>query len=126
MLLQLPIDKNTWDQIEVLTEKMEMYRYQGFHLDDLYRQIAACAQLVQTAHYNMAPTLRAKLTANPNSPDKILRDMAANNFNSNLKVFSDLLNELYIALVEIDKAAAKGKPTVFSQIPELGLLTLNS
>ena len=26
VLLQLQVDKNTWDQIEILTEKMELYR----------------------------------------------------------------------------------------------------
>ena len=119
ILLQLQIDKPTWDLIEVLTEKMEMFRYHGFHLDDLYRQIAACARLVEAARNNMIPTLRSKLSAIPGGHDKILREMAANNFASNLKVFSDLLNELYVILVEYDKQTAGSKVPIFLQIPEL-------
>jgi hypothetical protein len=119
VLLQLQIDKSTWDQVEILTEKMEMFRYQGFHLDELYRQIASCARLVQAARHEMVPTLRSKLSSGPDGPDKVLRDMAANNFMSNLQVFANRLNELYKALVEMDRAESKGKLPVYTQIPEL-------
>ena len=119
VLLQLQIDKTTWDQIEILTEKYELFVYQGFHLDELYRQIAACARFVEVARNGMVPSLRSKLNHTPNSPDKILRDMAASNFSSNLQVFADLLHELYVNLAEIDKASARKKPPVYSQIPEL-------
>ena len=120
ILLQLQIDKNTWDSIEVLTEKMEMFRYHGFHFDDLYRQIAACARLVESARNNMTPTLRSKLNAIPGGHDKILREMAANNFASNLQVFADMLNELYVILVDLDiiQTAGRNQP-VYTQIPEL-------
>jgi len=119
VLLQLQLDKNTWDQVESITEKMEMYRYQGFHLDDLYRQIAACAQLVQAARSGMVPTLKSKLSNGPGGGhDKVLREMAANNFISNLHVFADLLLELYTILIALDKDSSKGKPPVYAQIPE--------
>ncbi|MCL2806158.1 MAG: hypothetical protein FWD26_09480 [Treponema sp.] len=120
LLLQLQLDKNTWDQIELLTEKVELFRYQGFHLDELYRQIYACARFVETARNNIIPNLRSKLSHIPNGPDKILRDMAASNFGSNLQVFADNLNELYLGLVEMDKSfVTKNRTPVYSQIPEL-------
>jgi len=117
VLLQLQVDKSTWDQIEILTEKMELFRYQGFHLDELYRQIAACARLVEVAR-NKA-NIRNKLNSIPIGADKTLRDMAVSNFSSNLQVFADLLNELYVILVELDKSDSGKKPPVFSQISEL-------
>lgn len=117
VLLQLQVDKSTWDQIEILTEKMELFRYQGFHLDELYRQIAACARLVEVAR-NKA-NIRNKLNSVPIGADKTLRDMAVSNFSSNLQVFADLLNELYVLLVEMDKSDAGKKPPVYSQISEL-------
>ena len=121
LLLQLQIDKSTWDQIELLTEKMELFRYQGFHLDELYHQIAACARFVEIARHGLIPTIRAKLNAAPGSsgPDKILREMAANNFVSNLQVFADLLNELYVNLVELDKQTAKNNKPVYNSMPDL-------
>ena len=120
ILLQLQIDKNTWDLIELLTEKMELFRYQGFHFDELYRQIAACARFVEAARSGLIPNLRTKLSNVPSGPDKILREMAASNFSSNLQVFADLLHELYITLVELDKkASVKSLRPVYVQIPEL-------
>ena len=120
LLLQLQIDKTTWDQIEILTEKMELFSYQGFHLDELYRQILACARFVEAARNNMIPTLRTKLNSVQSGPDKVLRDMAASNFGSNLQVFADLLNDLYLGLVEVDKKSApKDTMPVYSQIYEL-------
>jgi len=117
VLLQIQIDKTTWDLIEVLTEKMDLYRYQGFHLDELYRQIAACARFVEVARNQN--TIKNKLHLVPVGHDKTLRDMAVSNFSSNLKVFSDLLNELYVNLVEMDKKDAGKREPVYTQIPEL-------
>jgi len=118
-LLQLSVDKMTWDQIEVLTEKVEQFRYQGFHLDELYRQIAASARFVSVCRRELVPNLRNRLGGNQSSTDRVLRDMAINNFGSNLQLFADLLNELYIKLVEIDKANAKGQKPTYAQMPEL-------
>jgi len=119
ILLTLQIDKNTWDQIELLTEKVELFRYQGFHLDELYRQVGACARFVEIARNHLIPSLRNKISSVPGGTDKILREMAASNFESNLQVFADLLNELYLSLVEIDKqSAGKNKP-IYTRMPEL-------
>ena len=118
VLLQLQIDKNTWDHIEVLTEKMELFRYQGFHLDELYRQIAACARFIEIARNKT--TIKNKMSAIPSGRDKILQNMAVSNFASNLQVFADLLNELYVGLVDIDtKNTAEGKQPVYTQMHEL-------
>ena len=120
LLMQLQLDKNSWDQIELLTEKLEIFRYQGYHFDELYRQIYACARFVECARNSVIPTLRARMSSAPSGPDKILRDMAANNFGPNLQIFADRLNELYINLVELDKqASTKTRQPVFSQMPEL-------
>ena len=119
LLLQLQIDKNTWDQIELLTEKVDLFRYQGFHLDELYRQIAACARFVEAASNNLIPSLKSKVNTMPNSADKILRDMAASNFGSNLQVFADMLNEVYVNLADLDKKTSGNEPPVYTQIQEL-------
>ena len=119
-LLQLPLDKMTWDQIEILTEKLEQYRYQGFILDELYRQIAATARFVAVTRRELVPSIRSRLSGSSSGPDKVLRDMAVNNFASNLQIFADLVNELFINLVEQDKAAAKGHKPLYMQLPELG------
>ena len=119
VILQLQIDKLAWDRIGLLTEKLEMFRYQGFHLDELYLSIAACARFVDLARSNLIPNLKSKISATSNISDKILRDMAANNFPHNLDVFADLLNALLSVLLDLDKNSAGKKPPVFSQMPEM-------
>jgi len=83
----------------------------------LYRQIAACARFIEVARNKT--TIKNKLNLLPVGHDKTLRDMAVSNFSSNLKVFSDLLNELYVSLVEMDKKDSGTKEPVYTQIPEL-------
>lgn len=117
-LLQLPMDKSVWDLIESLTEKTEQYQYQGVLLDDLYRELAAAAQFVAQVRRDLLPNLRSR-AASFNGPDKVLRDMAVNAFGANVQIFVDLLNELYLNLVEIDKASAKGRIPLYSQMTEL-------
>jgi hypothetical protein len=118
-LLQLPLEKQSWDLIEVLTEKIEQYRYQGFHFDELYQQIAAAARFVSITRRELVPGLRNRLSGGSTGPDRVLRDMAVNNFASNLQLFADLVNELYISMVELDKANSKGRRPLYLSIPEL-------
>ena len=118
-LLQLPLEKQSWDLIEVLTEKIEQYRYQGFYMDELYRQIVAASRFVSITRRELVPSLRIRLSGSGSGSDKVLRDMAVNNFSSNLQLLADLLNELYVSLVEIDKEKAKGRRPLYTSIPEL-------
>lgn len=120
-LLHLTLENQAWDQIENLTEKSEQYRYQGYHLDELYRQLACAARFIALARKELAPTLRSRLgtVARGSDSDRVLRDMAINNFASNLQLFADQLNELYVRLVEIDKRESEGKTPLYLQMPEL-------
>jgi len=118
-LLQIPLEKQSWDLIEIMTEKIEQFRYQGFHLDELYRQIVAAARFVSLCRRDLIPTLRGRLSGSGSGADRVLREMAVNNFGSNLQVFADLVNELYVNLVELDKTDAKGRRPTYMSIPEL-------
>jgi len=119
-LLQLPLEKQSWDLIETLTEKIEQYRYQGFHLDELYRQIIAAARFVSVTRRDLSGSLRNRLAGGAGTgPDRVLREMAVNNFASNLQLFADLVNELFVCLVEQDKDSAKGKRPLYMSMPEL-------
>ena len=118
-LHQAPVEKQTWDLIEALTVKVEQYEDQVFHLDELYRQIVAAAQLVSVLRNDVAPKLRHRLPKEYPSSDRVFQEMAVNNFNSNLKIFADLLNELFNFLVEMDKTHLKNRHPLYPTIPEL-------
>jgi len=120
-LLQLQLDKTTWDNIEDLTEKFEHYRYEGFHLDELYRQIASTARFIVATRREVAPSLRYRLPeGGSGGPDKVLRDMAVNTFNANLELFAKLLCELYNRVKDLDAAHANDKRPLYQQMPEFG------
>ena len=119
-LLQLSLDKTIWDQVETLTEKIDQFRYQGFHFDELYRLIAASAKFVNATRTDIAPTLRHRLGSGDTAPgDKVLRNMAINNFAFNLQIFADLLYDLYVKLAELDVESSKGRKPIYKQLPEL-------
>jgi hypothetical protein len=116
-LMQLPLDPQDAALIEMLTQRQGQYL--GFELDELYRQIAASARFVSTVRHELLPVLRNRLGGGATEQQKVFRDMAVNNFGSNLKVFADLLNELYLILVDLDKAESRGRRPLYLQMPEL-------
>lgn len=121
-LSAMVLDATAWNLVEEITEKAENYRYQGYHLDELYLQILALAKFIYQARREVAPNLRAYISSGgePNNPaDKTFREMAVNNFGSNLKVLADQLNEIYVKVVAFDKEGAGIKPPVYSSMPEL-------
>jgi hypothetical protein len=118
VLLQMPFDNQSWDLLDDLTEQGAV---SGNHLDELYRQIIAAAHFVAVVRREVVPGLRSRVNrgGDPAGPDRVIRDMAVNNFSSNLQVFADLVNELFVKLVEADKADAKGHMPLYAQLPEL-------
>jgi hypothetical protein len=110
-----------WGHIESLTERFDQLSYQGYHIEDLYRQISAMAKFVYAVRREIAPTLRYRIGTNySDKTDKVLRDMTISNFSSNLQVFAGLIFELYNKLVELDtEAAVKGKQPIYKQYIDL-------
>lgn len=121
-LSMLALDNATWNQIEELTEKADNYRYQGYHLDELYSFILAIARFVAAARKQGAQSLRYGNIDKLSAQDKVLRDMVVNNFASNLNILADSINRLYIKVVEIDKGNAGGRQPALVRFPELGEL----
>jgi len=119
-LLQLPFDDILWGQIESITEKNNQLGYQGYYIDDLYRQIAALVKFVDAVRREIAPTIRYRIrTTYSDTTDKALRDMTIHNFSANLQVFAGLIYELYNKVTELDMEASKGKRPVYKQYTDL-------
>jgi hypothetical protein len=126
-LLLMKVPRGTWDAIARLTEKTDFYKIQGYPYKELYEQIHAAATFVHHAKVEVAPRLRELLAGGTATvfskgkpeEDKILLDMAINNFPANLGVFSDLINKLYVKTVEEDKADPINERPVYERMPEL-------
>ena len=122
VLLQVQFDDLLWNQIESLTERFDQLAYQGYDIENLYRQICALGQFVYTVREEVAPTLKYRIVGNnyADKTEKVLRDMAVHNFSANVQVLGELIYELYNKLVNIDTAAtAKGKRPIYTQYAEL-------
>ena len=123
-MTSMTLDPGSWALIEELTEKSDNYRYQGYHLDEIYNQILAVARFIYQARRQVLPNLRfltnsAGVLDRATPVDRVFRDMAVNNFGPNLKILADRINELYVKVTAIDKESAGQKAPVYSQIPEL-------
>lgn len=127
-LLHMKVPRGTWDAIARLTEKTDFYKIQGYPYKDLYEQVYAAATFVHHAKVEVLPHLRELLSGGTDTvfsrggkpgEDKILLDMAINNFPANLGVFSDLINKLYVRAAELDKADHPDVRPVYQRMPEL-------
>jgi hypothetical protein len=118
-LMILELQQAEWDRLENLTAKSEYYKQQGFQFDELYEMVLAAAHFIQEARVKMLPNIRNMLGAGSTDQERVLRDMAAQNFGVNLEILADLINELYMKTMGLDKAAHDKKRPVFERIPEL-------
>lgn len=128
-LLTMKVPRGTWDAISRLTEKTDFYKIQGYPYKELYEQIHAAATFVHHAKIDVMPRLRSLVSGGTDTifsrqktddaRDGVLLQMAIDNFPANLGVFSDLINELYLQAVEIDKQDHPNEKPVYERMPEL-------
>jgi len=128
-LLLMKVPSGTWDALGRLTEKNDLYKIQGYHYKELYEQIHAAATFVFQARIDVLPRLKAMLSSGTDTvfsrskaeepKDRILLEMAINNFPANLGVFSDLVNELYVRAAELDRQDHPKEKPVYEHMPEL-------
>ncbi len=118
-LVVLELRQAEWDRLENLTSKTDYYKQQGFTFDELYEMVLAAANFLHQARQKLLPNIRGMLAQGATPQDRVLRDMAAQNFGVNLEIFSDLINELYLKATALDKSAHEKKRPVYEGIPEL-------
>ncbi|HEY9593671.1 MAG TPA: hypothetical protein VHE79_04280 [Spirochaetia bacterium] len=119
VLVVLELQQAEWDRLENLTGKTEYYKQQGFQFDELYEMVLSAAHFIHEARQKIVPNIRSMLAQGSTEQDRVLRDMAAQNFPVNLAILSDLINELYLRVTAIDRAAHEKKKPVYERIPEL-------
>jgi hypothetical protein len=120
-LLQISLEKSQWDLIDSLTRANQLL-LQGCMLETLYLQLAAAGKLASLARRDLVPNIRNRIAAASSSsgPERVLRDMAVNAFGSNVENFSRMVDQIFAALVKVDKADQKfGRRPLYTQIPEL-------
>lgn len=127
-LLLMKVPRGTWDAIARLTEKSDIYKVQGYQYKELYEMIYGAAQFVHQARIEVIPRLKSLLAGGsdtifsrqqgPSDKDRILQEMAIDNFPANLGVFADLVNELFTKTAALDKEEHVGEKPIYERMPE--------
>ena len=119
VLILLDLPQSEWDRLDSLTTKSDYYKNQGFQFEELYEMVIAAAHFIHQARTKMLPNLKSIIAQGSTDADRVLREMAAQNFPVNLGVFSDQINELYMKTTSLDREAHEKKRPVYERIPEL-------
>lgn len=119
VLVVLDLPQSEWDRLDHLTSKSEYYKNQGFQFDELYEMVISAAHFIHQSRTKLVPNLKSMIAQGAGDADRVLRDMAAQNFPVNLAVFADMVNELYMRTTSLDREAHEKKRPVYERIPEL-------
>ena len=128
MIVELP--QSRLDTLENLATQTEYRKQQGFQFDELYELILSAAHFLFQARTRVVPNLKSLLAQGTETPfsrpksggfdqERTLRDMAARNFPVNLGILTDLVNELYVKTVTLDREQHKKTKPVCDSLPEL-------
>jgi hypothetical protein len=109
-------------RIDVLFERSDIYRYQGFDVAELYAQILAVAKFLSEARRLLLPHLRAEARAGfpgCSTAERLRRDLIAGNFEANLDILGDGIEALFVKAISYDAGTCGSDAPAFAGISEL-------
>jgi hypothetical protein len=112
----LPISNTTWELIEDLTGKKSYRRAQGYSYQELYERIHAAASFVATLRTHLVPNLRDLVSRAPAGQEVVVKMVVAN-FPTNLSILADMLNDLYLRTIALDRD--ENSPPYYESRPEM-------
>jgi hypothetical protein len=120
LFLHMTVERKTLDMVDDITEDPDRIRLQGIHYEELYDRILALAKFIYFARKDILPSIRRKLSqGGAIGNERILREMAINNFGSNLSILADLVNDLFLKTVMADKEDHPDGRYEYKLMPEL-------
>ncbi len=117
----LTLSSQDWDEIELVTVRQELFKHQGYHLDELYLKLLALARLVRAARTQIGAGLKRRIVmrmAGRSPSEKVMAEMSAANFLPNLKILADLVLDLYGYVKRVDATQNGGKTLSLASVPE--------
>ena len=113
------ISKSDWVEVEDLINANKYYEAEGYDVEKFYEEILAFARFLTKIKEEVLPRIKAeteirlrKLTAD----NQILYKMTMNNAPGNVKVFFDLVSNLYVRLKRIDREKNGEEKALYSKI----------
>jgi len=117
----LTLSTRDWDEIELITVRQELFKHQGYHLDELYLKLLALARLIRAARTQIGAGLKRRIAmrfASRTPSEKVMAEMSAANFLPNIKILADLVLDLYNYAKKLDAAQNDGKTRSLAAVPE--------
>lgn len=120
----LPVDGRALSMINSLADHPEDYSYRGMMLEELYDYIYAFGVFISGCEEYVVPNLKDYLrnsgeilrkSGSNNPHEKIIMEMAINNFPHNLQVLKDITVKLYRRVVQLDVDSHRVKPPVITR-----------
>lgn len=118
----LTLSSQDWDEIELITVRQELFKHQGYHIDELYTKLLAIARLVKAARTQIGAGLKRRIAvrfAGRSASEKVMAEMSAANFLPNVKVLADQVLDLFLYAKKIDAEQHQGKAHVLATMPEV-------
>lgn len=117
----LSVSRRDWDEIELITARQELFRHQGYHLDELYLKLLALARFIKSARTQWGSGLKGiisnRFASRPPS-ERLMAEMVAANFYPNLNVLAEMVLELFYIVRKEDADQNQGKHKALSSVPE--------
>jgi len=120
-LAGLTLSRRDWDEVELITARQEVFRHQGYHLDELYLKLLSLSRFIHQARTHLAPGLKTKVAnhlASRPAQERLMADMAVANFLPNLAVLSEMVLDLYQLATREDASQNQGKTKFLASVPE--------
>ena len=113
------IPKNDWIDIEDLTNSNKYFEAEGYELEKLYEQTLTFTTFLVKIKKEIMPKMmdeKARRMAKMSLDNKILYKMTVDNAPGNLKIFYDIIIELFINIKKIDKKMNGDKKMLFDKL----------
>lgn len=113
------IPKNDWIDFEDLVNSNKYFEAEGYELEKLYEQILTFTTFLLKIKKEIIPKMmdeKARRMAKMSIDNKILYKMTVDNAPGNLKIFYDIIIELFINIKKIDKKMNGEKKMLFNKL----------
>jgi hypothetical protein len=119
-LLNSSIRKNDWIDVEDLVGSNKYFEAEGYGLRKLYDQIYTFCCFLEQISKEVLPRIKGEAArrASRMSPEKkVLFEMTVDNLPDNLKIFYDILCDLFISIKRVDEKLSEDDSMLYLKLP---------
>jgi len=114
------IPKNDWIDIEDLINSNRYFEAEGYELEKLYEQIHTFSTFLEKITKEILPKISRdseRRMAQLSADNRVLYKMTIDNTPGNLKIFYDIIIELYLNLKKIDQKFNGEDDMIIARLP---------